>query len=483
MRILVIGTGYVGLVTGACFAEMGHHVTCLDIDLDKIEKLNQGIIPIFEPGLEEIVKRNVKAHRLRFTDDYKQAVSESLVCFITVPTPMGAHGEADLSYVKNAVESIAQEMNDYRVIVNKSTVPVGTASFVAEVMQETLHRRNAAIEFDVVSNPEFLKEGDAVNDFMKPDRIILGVDNVRVGIIMKELYAPFNLNHDRIIQMDVVSAEMTKYAANAMLATRISFMNELSGLCELMGADITQVRKGIGSDSRIGYSFLYAGAGFGGSCFPKDLKALQSTAKGLNYPMTILNAVEEVNEHQKKVLGNKICEYFSARNGLAGKTIAIWGLAFKPGTDDMREAPSLVLIEHLAKEGAHLRLFDPVAAEKAKELPLLQNLHDKITWCADEEDAAKGADAIALITEWKQFRFVDFQPILKQMKGRAFFDGRNQYHRHEMAVKGFDYISIGQPAVLSCPDASDKLESLKSIHEKLNAHQHAEDAESMAVNR
>lgn len=483
MRILVIGTGYVGLVTGACFAEMGHHVTCLDIDLDKIEKLNQGIIPIFEPGLEEIVKRNVKAHRLHFTDDYKEAVAKSLVCFITVPTPMGPQGAADLSYVKNAVESIAREMDEYLVVVNKSTVPVGTAKFVTQTMQDALRKRNARIEFDVVSNPEFLKEGDAVNDFMKPDRIILGVDNVRVGTIMKELYAPFNLNHDRIIHMDVISAEMTKYAANAMLATRISFMNELAGLCELMGADITQVRKGIGSDSRIGYSFLYAGAGFGGSCFPKDLKALQSTAQSMNYPMSILNAVQEVNEHQKQVLGKKITEYFSARNGLSNKTIAVWGLAFKPGTDDMREAPSLVLIEHLAKEGAHLRLFDPVAAEKAKELPLLQHLHEKITWCTDEEDAAKGADAIALITEWKQFRFVDFKPILKNMRGHAFFDGRNQYHPLEMATKGFDYISIGQPAVSSFSDPCSKLESLRSMHDQLNLHQRTEEAESMAVNR
>jgi UDPglucose 6-dehydrogenase len=483
MRILVIGTGYVGLVTGACFAEMGHHVTCLDIDLEKIEKLNQGIIPIFEPGLEEIVKRNVKAHRLHFTNDYKEAVTKSLVCFITVPTPMGANGAADLSYVKNAVESIALEMNEYRVIVNKSTVPVGTAKFVRETMQAAIKKRKVAIEFDVVSNPEFLKEGDAINDFMKPDRIILGVDNVAVGTIMKELYAPFNINHDRIIHMDVVSAEMTKYAANAMLATRISFMNELAGLCELMGADITQVRKGIGSDSRIGYSFLYAGAGFGGSCFPKDLKALQATAKRLGYPMSILNAVEEVNENQKRVLGEKICEYFSTRNGLSNKTIAIWGLAFKPGTDDMREAPSLVLIERLAKEGAHLRLFDPVAMEKAKELPIFQNLRGQMTWCTDEDDAAKGAHAIALITEWKQFRFVDFDPILKRMKGNAFFDGRNQYHPVEMAAKGFDYISIGQPVISSGSGFCPRLENLRSVHEKLNKYQHLGDTESMAVNR
>lgn len=468
MKILVIGTGYVGLVTGACFAEMGHHVTCLDINLEKIESLRKGVIPIFEPGLEEIVKRNVKARRLHFTTNYKEAVEQSLVCFITVPTPMGIDGAADLSYVKEAVETIALHMNEYRIIVNKSTVPVGTAQFVTETMENILDKRQVSIPYDVVSNPEFLKEGDAINDFMKPDRIILGVDNSNVASTMKELYEPFNLNHDRLIVMDVVSAEMTKYAANAMLATRISFMNELAGLCELMGADITKVRKGIGSDSRIGYSFLYAGAGFGGSCFPKDLKALQATAERLNYPLSILNAVENVNVKQKKVLGKKICDYFSTRGGVAQKTIAVWGLSFKPGTDDMREAPSIVLIEHLAREGAHLRLFDPVAMEKAKEIAIFQELGSQMTWCTDELDAAKGANAIVLMTEWKQFRFTDFAPVLKEMQGRAFFDGRNQYHPQEMAAKGFDYISIGQPTARVKKDSRDALEKLQKAVEKLN---------------
>lgn len=467
MRILVIGSGYVGLVTGACFAEMGHHVICLDIDHHKIEALKQGCIPIFEPGLEEIIRRNIKAQRLHFTTSFAEAVSKSLVCFITVSTPTGENGSADLSFVKAAVESIAEQMSDYLIIVNKSTVPVGTAKFVKSILQEALAKRGADIEFDVVSNPEFLKEGDAINDFMKPDRIVLGVDSVEVGAIMKELYEPFNLNHERIIFMDVASAEMTKYAANAMLATRISFMNELAGLCELTGADIAKVRKGIGSDSRIGYSFLYAGAGFGGSCFPKDIKALQATAAQRNYRLSILEAVQEVNENQKKVLGSKISAYFSSKGGLSNKTIAIWGLSFKPGTDDMREAPSLILIEHLLNEGAHLKLFDPVAMEKAEALPLLKQWKHRISWCCDEKEAAANANAIVLITEWKQFRFVDFDPILKVMNGNAFFDGRNQYHPLEMSSKGFDYISIGQAYI---PHQQENLELLPAIsddHEKL----------------
>jgi len=457
LRILIVGTGYVGLVTGACFAEMGHHVTCLDIDQNKIDALNNGVIPIYEPGLEEIVKRNIKALRLSFTCDYSLATSSAHVCFLAVPTPLANDGSADLSYILMAAEKIALEMNEYKIIVNKSTVPVGTAHAVAEIINTTLAKQNKShLSFDVVSNPEFLKEGNAVQDFMKPDRIILGIEETHKDIatiehkdveaVMRDIYSPFNLNHDRIIVMDVLSAEMTKYAANAMLATRISFMNELAGLCECLGANITKVRKGIGSDKRIGNDFLYAGIGYGGSCFPKDIKALQHTAKNNHYPLTLVEAVDTVNERQKKVLGEKILNYFKDKNGLEGKTIAIWGLAFKPDTDDLREAPALILIEELLKHKARLRLFDPIAMEKAKQLPWLSAHSSLITWCENETEAALGAHAIALVTEWKQFRFLDFEPIITNMKGRAFFDGRNQYNPEEMRLKGFEYISIGQPA-------------------------------------
>lgn len=445
LRILVVGTGYVGLVTGSCFAEMGHHVTCLDIDSKKIENLNQGIIPIYEPGLEEIVKRNAKAGRIQFTTDYKKALQDSLVCFLAVPTPLGNDGSCDLTYVINAAKQIAELMDDYKVIVNKSTVPVGTAHHVKNAIGKTLKDRNVDISFDVVSNPEFLKEGDAINDFMKPDRIILGVENPHVEAIMKELYSPFNLNHDRILVMDVLSSEMTKYAANAMLATRISFMNELAGLCELVGADITRIRKGIGLDTRIGTDFLYAGIGYGGSCFPKDIKALQKTGLEYNYSMHVVESVDKVNEKQKRVLANKILDYFKSNEGIDGKTIAIWGLAFKPGTDDLREAPAFMLIEELAKYNVTLKLFDPIAMDKAKEHPIVKKNINKLVFCESETQTVEDAHAIALVTEWKQFRFVDFAEITSKMKGKAFFDGRNQYSRHEMCLKGFDYISIGQP--------------------------------------
>lgn len=441
MKLLVIGTGYVGLVTGTCFAEMGHHVICLDINKEKIDKLNSGIIPFYEPGLEEMVKRNVKVGRLAFTTNYAESVSESLVCFIAVDTPETAEGNADMRYVHNVARSIGEHMNDYKIIVNKSTVPVGTAKQVQNIVEETLQKRGLNIEFDVVSNPEFLKEGNAIHDFMKPDRVIIGVDNVRVGTLMRELYSPFMLSHERILIMDVPSAELTKYAANAMLATRISFMNELAGLCELNGADINKVRKGIGSDKRIGYNFLYAGLGFGGSCLPKDIKALQAQAKSLKYTMPIIEAVEQVNMHQKTILGKKVTHYFASRGGLKSKTIGILGLAFKPDTDDMREAPSLTLIHELIKAGAVVQLFDPIAMENAKKL---LPVSPQIKWCSDEADAAMGADALVLVTEWKQFRFLDFNVLLGNMKGKGFFDGRNQYSPREMARKGFDYISIGQ---------------------------------------
>lgn len=443
MDILVIGTGYVGLVSGACFAEMGHHVICLDIDAQKIERLNQGEIPIYEPGLEEIVKRNVKTQRLRFTTDYAAAIEASYVCFITVDTPVSIEGHADLRFVRQVAETIALHMSEYRVIVNKSTVPPGTAELVRSIIQSGLEARQLCIPFDVVSNPEFLKEGNAVNDFMKPDRVVIGTDNERVTATMRDIYSPFMLNHERMLLTDIASAELIKYAANLMLATRISFMNELAGLCELSGANINEVRKGIGSDHRIGYHFLYPGPGYGGSCLPKDVRALRAYAKELNQPTHLLDAVERVNYNQKQVLVKKIMSYFPE---VQNKTIAILGLSFKPDTDDMREAPSLVLIHELLEQGACLRLFDPVAMPNAQKII---NKDVNVAWCKDELDAVENADAIVLVTEWKQFRLLDFKMILSKMKGRAFFDGRNQYHPQEMSKKGFDYISIGRESAIA----------------------------------
>lgn len=442
MQILMVGTGYVGLVTGSCFAEMGHTVICLDINKEKIEKLQQGIIPIFEPGLEEIVIRNIRQKRLQFTTDYASSVASATVCFIAVPTPSNEDGSCDTRYVEAAAREIGRHMTEYRVIVNKSTVPVGTAAMVSSVIKEELALRGVAIPFDVVSNPEFLKEGAAVQDCLKPDRIIIGSDQPKPAEILKELYSAFTLSHDKILCMDTLSAEMTKYAANAMLATRISFMNEIADICKKVGANVNEVRKGIGSDTRIGYSFLYPGVGYGGSCFPKDIRALISIAKKAGAMPALLEAADQVNNEQKKVLGQKMLTYFASRGGVKGKTVAVWGLSFKPDTDDMREAPSLTLIKDLAKQGASLRLFDPVAMPNAKKL--LSGV-ENLVWCEDESDAARGADAIALITEWKQFRLVDFKPIRNQMKGIAFFDGRNQYKPLDMKNKGFDYIAIGVP--------------------------------------
>jgi UDPglucose 6-dehydrogenase len=439
MRLLIVGTGYVGLVTGACFAEMGHHVECLDVDKEKIQQLQTGIIPIFEPGLEEVIRRNVEAGRLSFTDDYAQGVGSSAVCFIAVPTPSNSDGSCDLSYVIQAAQEIARHMKDeYRLIVNKSTVPVGTALKVKEAILE-IHQDAL---FDVVSNPEFLKEGSALSDCMKPDRIIVGVETAESALIMKEIYSSFTVSRDRILIMDTSSAEMTKYAANAMLASRISFMNELAGLCELTGANVNDVRLGIGSDSRIGYQFLYAGAGYGGSCFPKDIRALIATGKAHSYEMPLLEAVDTINRRQKQILGQKVRSHFSKRGGVEGKTVAIWGLSFKPDTDDMREAPSLELIEELLEEGAILRLYDPISIAKAQKLLAP---HPRLQWCKDEYEAAEGADAIALVTEWKQFRFADFEKIGKSMRDLCFFDGRNQYKRQEMKAKGFIYFGIGVP--------------------------------------
>lgn len=443
MKLLVIGSGYVGLVAGTCFAEMGHYVTCLDINQEKVRLLNQGEVPIYEPGLSEMIKRNRKAKRIEFTTDYPASIQKSDVIFIAVDTPVGDNGEANLQFVEKVAESIGQLIEEYKVIVNKSTVPVGTQNAVKEIIQRELDKRSKNIPFDVVSNPEFLKEGSAIDDFMKPDRVIIGSDSDKATALLREIYSAFTFNHDRLVVMDPPSAEVTKYAANAMLALRISFMNELSGFCELTGASINKVRKGIGLDKRIGTSFLYAGPGFGGSCFPKDIKALKSHAEKLDYDTPILDAIEIINRRQKRVLAKKVRDYFG---DVQGKSIAILGLSFKPDTDDMREAPSLTVIDDLLKQGAELRLFDPVAQDNAMKI-----LHgqENITWCKDEYDAAAGADAIVLVTEWKQFRFLDFKQILSKMKGNAFFDGRNQYNPDEMAKLGFDYFGIGIKGVYS----------------------------------
>ncbi|MEI6242518.1 MAG: UDP-glucose/GDP-mannose dehydrogenase family protein [Chlamydiota bacterium] len=443
MDILIIGTGYVGLVTGASFAEMGHKVICLDIDEKKIAKLLRGEIPIYEPGLDELVKRNIKAKRLAFTTDYKKGIEATTICFLAVPTPSKEDGSCDTRFIESAVKELGKHLNGYRIIVNKSTAAPGTLFFVKKTLQEVLNQRQVNYPFDVISNPEFLKEGSAISDCMKPDRIVIGYESKDALQTMKQLYAPFNLNRERILEMDILSAELTKYAANAMLATRISFMNELAEICKRIGANINEVRKGIGSDARIGYSFLYAGAGYGGSCFPKDLRALCHLAeKKLDYKPLLLNAVEAINNQQKKVLYQNIKKYFDTKGGIRGKTFAIWGLSFKPDTDDMREAPSLTLIEQLQKEGAILRLYDPVSMENA--MMLLKD-HKNLVFCQDEFHAAEGVDAIALLTEWKQFRLVNFQELLPNMKNGVLFDGRNQYKPEDMKENGFDYIGIGVP--------------------------------------
>ena len=459
MHILMIGTGYVGLVTASCLAEMGHCVTCLDIDSDKIEKLQQGIIPFFEPGLKELVSRNVNAGRLHFTTSYAQGVAQALVCFIAVPTPSKENGSCDLSYVKAAARAIGEQMDSYRLIVNKSTVPVGTADEVTKAVADVLLERGCSIPFDVVSNPEFLKEGSAIQDCMKPDRIILGVETPKALELMREIYSAFTLNHDRVLTMDIRSAEMTKYAANAMLATRISFMNELATLCEEVGANIHHVRVGIGSDARIGYQFLYAGIGYGGSCFPKDIQALRATAEQVGIEMPLLEAVEAINQQQRLIFIDKILSHYIPQGGVQGKTFAIWGLSFKPDTDDMREAPSLTVIQALLSQGAHLRLYDPVAIPTAKKLLPSSS---QITYCADEYEATDQADGIVLITEWKQFRYANFDPICAKLKQRVFFDGRNQYKAKEMQAKGFHYYCIGY-----CPHERSVQDALISLEKTL----------------
>lgn len=437
MKIAIVGTGYVGLVTGTCFAEMGTEVFCVDVNTEKIENLKQGIIPIYEPGLEDMVHRNQQAGRLHFTTDLAEYLDQVEVLFSAVGTPPDEDGSADLRYVLEVAHTVGRNMKKHILVVTKSTVPVGTATKVRNAIQEELDKRGVQIEFDVASNPEFLKEGAAISDFMSPDRVVVGVESDRAEELMTRLYRPFLLNNFRVIFMDVPSAEMTKYAANAMLATRISFMNDVANLCEIIGADINMVRKGIGSDNRIGNRFLYAGIGYGGSCFPKDVKALINTAKLNNYPMRILQAVEEVNDQQKSLLFRKLENHFNG--DLKGKRIAIWGLAFKPGTDDMREAPSLVLIEKLLAAGCEVYAYDPVAVEESK-----RRIEDAVHYAKDIYDAVVDADALMLVTEWKEFRMPSWSAIKKLMATPLVLDGRNIYDIKEMEENGFVYHCIGR---------------------------------------
>lgn len=439
MNIAVVGTGYVGLVTGTCLAAVGNNVICVDIDQKKVDMLNNGKIPIYEPGLEEMVVLNSEQGRLSFTTSIEEAVEKSLCIFIAVGTPPDEDGSADLQHVLKVAEDIAKNMEEYKIIVDKSTVPVGTAKKVSDLISSVLEKRGKNIEFDVVSNPEFLKEGSAIDDFMRPDRVIIGVDNVRVGEIMREMYTAFSLSSDRIVLMSVLSAEMTKYAANSMLATKISFMNELSHLCEATGADINEVRTGIGSDTRIGYKFIYAGIGYGGSCFPKDVKALIHMCKEHGIKNRLLTSVEEVNYDQKRVMIEKVKKHFG--NDLTGKKFAMWGLAFKPKTDDMREAPAIVIAKGLMELGAEIIAYDPVAMDEAKHK---FDENEAISYAVGNYEALEGADALLLVTEWLQFRKPDFDKIKSSLKTPVVFDGRNQYDPKLMAKLGFDYYAIGR---------------------------------------
>lgn len=436
MNIAIVGTGYVGLVTGTCFAEMGSNVTCVDVDAQKIEKLNNGIMPIYEPGLEELVKRNVAYGRLHFTTDLTSVLDDVEVVFSAVGTPPDEDGSADLKYVLAVARQFGQCINKYTILVTKSTVPVGTAKKVKAAIQEELDKRGVNIPFDVASNPEFLKEGAAIKDFMSPDRVVVGTESEKAKEVMTRLYKPFLINNFRVIFMDIPSAEMTKYAANAMLATRISFMNDIANLCERVGANVDAVRKGIGSDARIGTKFLYAGCGYGGSCFPKDVKALMHTGIDNGYHMEVIEAVERVNEKQKSIVYDKIIR---AVGSVKGKTIAIIGLAFKPETDDMREAPALVVIDKLLKDGATIRVFDPIAIDECK-----RRIGDTVTYCKNLYDAADGADVFALMTEWRQFRMPSWNVVKKVMNGNVIVDGRNIYDRQELEEQGFVYTRIGE---------------------------------------
>ncbi|MCM1483325.1 MAG: UDP-glucose/GDP-mannose dehydrogenase family protein [Muribaculaceae bacterium] len=436
MNIAVVGTGYVGLVSGACFAEVGIDVTCVDVDKSKIENLRKGLIPIYEPGLEDLVKRNVSEGRLHFTTDLTQCLDNVEVVFCAVGTPPDEDGSADLKYVKEVAREFGRNINRYSILVTKSTVPVGTSKIIRAEIEKELAARGADIPFEVASNPEFLKEGAAIKDFMSPDRVVIGIESPRARKVMERLYRPFLLNNFRVIFMDIASAEMTKYAANSMLATRISFMNDIANLCELVGADVNMVRKGIGTDARIGTKFLYPGCGYGGSCFPKDVKALASTAREHGYIMRVIEAVDEVNEHQKSAVCRKLHEELGS---LRNKKIAIWGLAFKPETDDMREAPSLVVMDTLLADGAEITVYDPVAMTECE-----RRIGHKVTYAKDMYDAAIDADAVVLLTEWKQFRVPSWRVLAKTMRGNLIVDGRNIYDPTELEEEGFRYRCIGR---------------------------------------
>ncbi|SEB69282.1 UDPglucose 6-dehydrogenase [Tenacibaculum sp. MAR_2009_124] len=440
MNIAVIGSGYVGLVSGVCFSEMGNTVTCVDNDYEKIDKLKKGIIPIYEPGLEHLVRKNVEKENLFFTTSLERVLDEVEIIFIAVGTPMGDDGSADLSSVISVAKDIGRRVQNEIIIVNKSTVPVGTADKVRETVNNELGKRGVEVKFDVVSNPEFLKEGDAINDFMKPDRIVIGTDSEVALTKMKELYSPFFRTHDRFITMDIRSAELTKYAANAMLATKISFMNEVANICERVGADVNDVRIGIGSDSRIGYSFIYPGVGYGGSCFPKDVKALKKIGEEYGYEAQLIKSVEDVNNRQKNIISEKVIKKFG--EDLSGKTFAVWGLSFKPGTDDMREAPSIYTIKELVRRGARIKAYDPKAIEEAKRYYLKE--FKEVEYFDSKYDVLKKSDALILLTEWKEFRSPDFSEIRKQLRSPIIFDGRNQYIAYNLEKKGIEYYRIGK---------------------------------------
>ena len=436
MNIAIVGTGYVGLVSGTCFSEMGINVTCVDVDEKKIENLKKGVISIYEPGLEDMVRKNIQAGRLNFTTDLADVLDDVEIVFSAVGTPPDEDGSADLKYVLAVAKAIGKNIKKYTVVVTKSTVPVGTAKKVKETIQAELDKRGENVKFDVASNPEFLKEGAAIKDFMSPDRVVVGIESEKAKEIMSRLYKPFMLVSDRLIFTDIPSAEMIKYAANSMLATRISFMNDIANLCELVGADVNMVRKGIGTDTRIGKKFLYAGCGYGGSCFPKDVKALIKTAQKVGYDMEVLQAVESVNEKQKSILFNKLMKHFNG--DIKGKTIAIWGLAFKPETDDMRETPALVLIDKIISVGASVKVYDPIAMPECK-----RRIGDKVVYCKDMYEAVVNVDTLLLVTEWKEFRMPNLEVLNKTMKNKVIIDGRNIYDAKEMVESGFDYYKIG----------------------------------------
>ncbi len=440
MNVAIVGTGYVGLVTGTCFAETGINVVCVDIDENKVERLRRGEVPIYEPGLDALLQRNLEKGRISFTTSLKKGIKDAEAVFIAVGTPPDEDGSADLQYVLGVAREIGQHMEDYLVVITKSTVPVGTARKVQQAVEQTLEERGVRIPFDVASNPEFLKEGNAVNDFLKPDRIVVGVESARAEKVLRRLYKPFLMNGHPLLFMDIQSSEMTKYAANAMLATKISFMNDIANLCERLGANVDWVRKGIGSDARIGNKFIYPGTGYGGSCFPKDVQALVRTADEIGYDLEVLKAVEAVNYRQKNVLVDKLINYFG--EDLKGRTFGLWGLSFKPKTDDMREAPSLVIIDRLLEMGATVRAYDPVAMEEAKRI-----LGDRIEFAKDEYDACIDADALLVVTEWSEFRVPNFRILEKLMRSKVIFDGRNIYDIEEMREQGYDYFSIGRDAV------------------------------------